>query len=71
MKYKTGTWSFLLERWSSGMFFVQTKPPAGIFWDKMSDTSFQTASFHSPVEVCTVQSNLNIFHTNSIHILGR
>ena len=71
MKYKTGTWSFLLERWSSGMFFVQTKPPAGIFWDKMSDTSFQTASFHSPVEVCTVQSVLNIFHTNSIHILGR
>ena len=46
-----GTWSFIFERWSSGMFFVQTKPPKGIFWDKMSDTSFQTASFHSPAPV--------------------
>ena len=30
------------------MFFVQTKPPKGKFWDKLSETSFQTASFHSP-----------------------
>jgi len=42
------TWSFIFERWSSGMFFVQTKPPKGKFWDKLSETSFQTASFHSP-----------------------
>ena len=46
-----GTWSFIFERWSSGMFFVQTKPPKGKFWDKLSETSFQTASFHSPNQV--------------------
>ena len=46
-----GTWSFIFERWSSGMFFVQTKPPKGKFWDKLSETSFQTASFHSPSQV--------------------
>lgn len=24
-----GCWSFVYERWSSGMFFTQTKPPTG------------------------------------------
>jgi len=42
------TWNFLFERWSSGMFFQQSKPPRGPFWDALSDTSFQSASFHSP-----------------------
>ena len=46
-----GTWSFLFERWSSGMFFVHTSPPKGTFWDKLSETSFQSASFHSPASV--------------------
>ena len=30
------------------MFFTTTKPPRGLFWDKLTDTSFQSASFHSP-----------------------
>merc|ERR1712192_100747 len=31
------TWNFLFERWSTGPF-----------WDALSDTSFQSAAFHSP-----------------------
>ena len=40
------------------MFFVQTKPPKGKFWDKLSETSFQTASFHSPNQVA-IQNTYN------------
>ena len=36
------------------MFFTQTKPPQGPFWDKLADTTFQTAEFHSPAREETV-----------------
>ena len=56
-----GCWSFLYERWASGVFFTQTKPPtgkmesrlitadiwslAGPFWDKLNEEMFSNLSF--------------------------
>ena len=31
-KIGKGCWSFMYERWSSGTFFTQTKPPTGLPW---------------------------------------
>ena len=42
-----GSWSFLYERWSSGVFFTQTKPPTGPFWDNMNDSMFNTLESHT------------------------
>ena len=58
-----GCWSFIYERWSSGMFFTQTKPPTGQifllkrlwillsfvgpFWDNMNDSMFNTLESHT------------------------
>ena len=58
-----GCWSFLYERWASGLFFTQTKPPAGKmesrlisadirslagpFWDKLNEEMFSNLSFHT------------------------
>ena len=58
----------MFERWSSGMFFVQTKPPNGIFWDKLSETSFQTASFHSPAQVIQRLEKVELIVLDNCHI---
>ena len=49
-KFRVNNVIFILR--SSGVFFTQTKPPMGPFWDNMNESMFNTLESHTvnPVE---------------------